>query len=119
MDRGASWGVALRRKLLHLEVVNSDRPNRSGILTGMELKDILNQIDSEIARLQQARAILAAPASASSSRAGRRGRRVPAPDAPANPSPKRRKLSPEARARISAAVKRRWAAQKEGKKGKG
>ena len=57
----------------------------------METSTILKQLDDEIARLKQARAMLD-------------GR---------NPTPKkRRKLTPEGRARIAAAQKKRWAAKK-------
>jgi hypothetical protein len=57
-------------------------------------KGIIAEIDAEIARLQQARVALAGV-----SGNGRRGRR-------------RRKLSAEARRKISLAQKRRWAKQK-------
>jgi len=62
----------------------------------METKGILAEIDAEIRRLEQVRAILAG-------KVGRPGNKTPA--APR----KKRRLSPEARARIAAAQKARWA----------
>jgi len=65
----------------------------------MEMKGILVEIDAEIRRLEQARAILTGKASH--------------PDGKATPPlRKKRRLSPEARARISAAQKARWAKNK-------
>jgi len=62
----------------------------------MDTAQLVSEIDSEIARLQQARTILAGVDSATHAK-----------------SPgKKRTLSPEARARIAAAQKRRWAKQK-------
>jgi hypothetical protein len=85
----------------------------------MALKDILAQLDAEIARLQQAKALLSS-ANASVAPAIRRGRpkKDAASPAPAKPAKKKRNLSPEGRARIAEAVKRRWAAQKAKPKGK-
>jgi len=76
----------------------------------MALKDILAQIDVEIARLQQARALLGA----TGVQKARRGRPKLNPDAPllSKPVQKKRNLTPEGRARIAEAVKRRWAKQK-------
>ena len=66
----------------------------------MAISEILATIDSEIAELQQARALLAGAAS-------------PAVKAvAAKPVKKKRNLSPEGRARMAAAAKARWAAQK-------
>jgi hypothetical protein len=65
----------------------------------MTLADILSSIDSEIARLSQARELL----SGSSTK-----------DAVA-PLRKRRKLSAAARKRIGDAQRKRWATQKKGK----
>ncbi len=80
----------------------------------MALKDILAQIDAEIARLQQARTLLVATGVP----AARRGRPKQQATVPAvsKPAKKKRNLSPESRARIAEAVKRRWAKQKAGKK---
>ena len=64
----------------------------------METKGVLAEIDAEIRRLEQVRALLIGDA-----KDGRRGRK------PAKSMPKKRRLSPEARARIAAAQKARWA----------
>ena len=65
----------------------------------METKGILAELDTEIRRLEQVRAILA----------GKDGRPGTTAVAPAR---KKRRLSPEARARIAAAQKARWAKTK-------
>lgn len=62
----------------------------------METNDIVREIDAEIARLQQARALLSG--GESGARIGRK--------------PGKRVLSAEARARIAAAQRKRWAKQK-------
>jgi hypothetical protein len=82
----------------------------------MALSDILTSIDSEIAQLQKARALLiGAIAPAAKKKAGR-PRKVVAEVISAPPKlakkKKKRNLSPEGRKRIAEAVKRRWAAQK-------
>ena len=65
----------------------------------METKGILSEINAEISRLQQVRSILTG-----SSTDGRKGKT------------KKRRLSPEARARIAAAQKARWAKAKKSAK---
>ena len=84
----------------------------------MALKDILAQLDAEIARLEQAKTLLAS-SDVSTAPAGRRGRpkKDTASPAPTQPAKKKRNLSPEGRARIAEAVKRRWASQKVKTKG--
>jgi len=67
----------------------------------MTMKDVVAQIDAEIARLEQARSLLAATALSEPGRGVRAGK-----------GKKKRKLSPEGRARIAEAARRRWAAQK-------
>ena len=67
----------------------------------MSLKDILSAIDSEIARVEEARALLTEIVT------DRRGRK-PA----TKPVKAKRTLSPEARMRIADAQRKRWAAQK-------
>jgi len=62
----------------------------------MDTDQLISEIDSEIARLQQARALLAGASSPTHATSPR----------------KKRTLSAEARARIAAAQKRRWAKQK-------
>ena len=86
----------------------------------MALKDILAQLDAEIARLQQAKTLLASSdvSIAPVVRSGRPKKDTASP-APAKPAKKKRNLSPEGRARIAEAVKRRWALQKAKLKGKG
>jgi hypothetical protein len=72
----------------------------------MDTPEILSLIDAEIATLEQARALIVGAAPKKS--AGR-----PIGTGKKN---KRRNLSPEGRARIAAAVKARWAAQKKAAK---
>jgi hypothetical protein len=67
----------------------------------MNLNEILSSIDSEITRLEQVRALLAGQVGY---RAGK-GRAI-----------KKRTLSAEARERIAAAQRKRWAAQKKAAK---
>jgi hypothetical protein len=76
----------------------------------MSIKDLLVQIGAEIARLKEARALLAV--GAGSEIRGGRPKKSPVATVPTKPAKKKRNLSPEGRARISAAVKRRWAALK-------
>jgi hypothetical protein len=64
----------------------------------METKGILTEIDAEIHRLERARAFLVG-----NTKAGRRGKKA------ATSTSERRHLSPEARARIAAAQRARWA----------
>ena len=80
----------------------------------MSIDSILQQIDAEIARLSQARALLsglgkqviASPALATRSTSTKASQK------------KKRVLSPEARKRIADAQRKRWAAQKSKSKGK-
>jgi hypothetical protein len=74
------------------------------------VSDILIQIDREIDRLQQARALLAG-------NAGSASKEVSAPAAKKTAS-KKRNLTPEGRKRIAEAVKRRWAEQRKATGGK-
>ena len=83
----------------------------------MSLKDILAQIDTEIARLKQVKSLLGAADAAPLTRRGR-PKKAAAMPAATKPAKKKRNLSPEGRARIAEAVKRRWAAQKAKPKGK-
>jgi hypothetical protein len=71
----------------------------------MAIDNILSQIDSEIARLQQARALLANIGAA----APKAGRSAAKGSAKAKPR-KKRFLSAEARKRIADAQRKRWAA---------
>lgn len=72
---------------------------------GMAIENILAQIDSEIARLTQARALLASLGSASTTS----GRKATKTSAKAKPR-KKRFLSADARKRIADAQRKRWAA---------
>ena len=86
----------------------------------MALKDIIAQLDAEIGRLQEAKSLLAGNDSSLVVAAARRGRPKKNAEAPTSLSQakKKRNLSPQGRARIAEAVKRRWAAQKGKQKGK-
>jgi hypothetical protein len=90
----------------------------------MGVSEILASVDREIALLQQARALLSGTvAPAPKKKVGRPRKIVAAPKKAAAVKPaakpakkKKRNLSPEGRARIAEAVKRRWAAQKAAQK---
>jgi hypothetical protein len=69
----------------------------------MEMKGILAEIDAEIQKLEQVRAILAGRDGHHETKTAGAGR-------------KKRRLSPEARARIAAAQKARWAKFKKASK---
>jgi hypothetical protein len=73
----------------------------------MAIENILAQIDSEIARLMQARKLLATIGTG----AARDGRSAAKAAAKAKPR-KKRVLSAEARKRIADAQRKRWAAQR-------
>jgi hypothetical protein len=72
----------------------------------VQVNEILAEIDAEISKLQQARALLGGEASSKLTR----GKNKPA--AAAETAPKKRKLTPEGRKRIAEAMKRRWAERK-------
>lgn len=74
----------------------------------MGLKDILNQIDTEIAQLQRARFLLVGDTP-------RRGRKKGSKNV--KPA-KKRTMSAESRKRIADAAKRRWADKKKAAAGK-
>ena len=82
----------------------------------MAISDILATIDSDIARLQQARALLSGGSATIIRRSPGRPKKVAVETAPVTTEPakrkKKRKLTPEGRKRIAEAVKKRWAAQK-------
>ena len=84
----------------------------------MALQDVLAHIDTEIARLQQARTLLAGTPDALKPGRGRpKGSKNAAPvAAPAAPAKKgKRQLSPEGRKAIAEAMKRRWAEKRDAK----
>jgi hypothetical protein len=72
----------------------------------MDTTEIIAQLDSEIARLEQVKSLLSGTA-ATTTTGAKRGRKPK--NAPTPITTKRRTLSPEARARIVAAQKARWA----------
>ena len=79
----------------------------------MEMSQIVAEIDAEIQRLQQARNLLSSAAGGSSSASAPAPARKPAatkaPRAVKSTGGKRkRNLSPEGRARIQEALKKRW-----------
>ena len=79
----------------------------------MALKDIVSLIDAEIATLKEARALLAAGSAVTvAKRKPGRPPKVASSSPIASPQKKKRVLSPEGRARIAAAAKKRWAAKK-------
>jgi hypothetical protein len=83
----------------------------------MALKDIVSLIDAEIATLKEARALLATGSAVTVAK--RKPGRPPKVQPDTTATPKRRKkrnLSPEGRARIAEAAKRRWAGQKKAAK---
>ena len=76
----------------------------------MEVSRIIAEIDAQISKLQQARALLAGT-TVTATRAGRgrpKGSKNAASAAPVT-APRKRKLSPEGRKRIAEAMKKRWA----------
>ena len=75
----------------------------------MAIENILSEIDAEISRLQRARALLATLGSATT-KPQHSAKKAKAPAAVK--SRKRRRLSAEARKRISEAQQRRWAKQR-------
>jgi hypothetical protein len=75
----------------------------------VKLESILSELDAEIARLQQAKDLLAGE---TVKRGPGRRKSGSAP----KPKKKERNMSPEGRARIAAAVKARWAKQKKAAK---
>lgn len=75
----------------------------------MQVSQILVEIDNEIARLQQARNLLAGV----SVKGAKRGK------AAVKRAPKKRKMSAEGRRKIAEAMKRRWAERRKEASGKG
>lgn len=76
------------------------------------MENIIEQIDAEISKLQEARAVLTgATMHAVKSRRGRPKGSTDAPKLPAPTTPKRG-MSAEGKARVAAAQKKRWAAVK-------
>ena len=85
----------------------------------MQVEEILAGIDQEIARLQQARALLAGdqprrgrPRGSKSVKTAKVGRPAKAAKAVKTTGRKKRKLSAEGRKRIADAMRKRWAERK-------
>ena len=76
----------------------------------MAIESIIAQIDEEIAKLTQIRALLATTGVAAKKLALPKVKKAPAQAQ--TKGKKRRTLSPEARKRIADAQRKRWAAQK-------
>ena len=72
----------------------------------MSIESILSEIDAEIARLKQVRALLAGSGRVASTSIERKAKKT------AGKAGKKRVLSAEARKRIADAQRKRWAAQK-------
>ncbi len=85
----------------------------------MALTNVIAEIDAEIAKLQQARALLSElPAAAKSGRGRPKGsKNAPKPES-ATKTPSKRQLSPEGRKAIADAMKRRWAERRKQAAGK-
>jgi len=77
----------------------------------MDTKEIIAQIDTEIARLQEVKNILFGTTATKARRGPKKARVTPTPI-----THKKRTLSAEARARIAAAQKARWAKSKKAAK---
>ncbi len=71
----------------------------------VEVKDIVAELDQEIARLQEARALLGGETTKKRVGGYKKAALV-------KPTAKKRKLTPEGRKRIAEAMKRRWAERK-------
>lgn len=87
----------------------------------MDVRRIIADIDAEIAKLENIKATLTglSGATASASVPGRRGRPKGSKNLPKPAASKgKRRLSPEGRAAIAAAMKRRWAEHRKKKETK-
>jgi hypothetical protein len=74
----------------------------------VEVSRIIAELDAQIAKLQQARALLAGTTTPAAGRGRPKGSKNAGAAAPAT-APRKRKLSPEGRKRIADAMKKRWA----------
>ncbi|HEY2038804.1 MAG TPA: hypothetical protein VGG95_04015 [Edaphobacter sp.] len=81
----------------------------------MEVTRIIAEIDAQILKLQQARALLA---DASQPARASRGRPKGSTKASTTTSKRKRKLTPEGRKRIADAMKKRWAERRKQTSGK-
>jgi hypothetical protein len=82
-----------------------------GNLTRMDTKPLIADIDAQIAKLEQAKAVLLSLDPSSVKRKSGR----PKGSSVKRATVRRPRLSPEARAKIAAAQKKRWAAVKKAK----
>lgn len=79
----------------------------------MDFHRLVHEIDSEISRLQQARALLTGePTKRGVGRPKTAASHKPAATASAKPAKRKRRLSPEGRKRIADAMRKRWAERK-------
>jgi hypothetical protein len=82
----------------------------------MDTNEILAQIDTEISRLQQAKSLLSGTTTTKQNPQKKLGRPAAATLNIAAPIAAKRTMSPEGRARIAAAQKKRWAKAKKAAK---
>lgn len=75
----------------------------------MEVSGIIAQIDAQIAKLQQARALLAGSTAVLTVRGRPKGSKNATKSVVASKKATKRKLTPEGRKRIAEAMKKRWA----------
>jgi hypothetical protein len=79
----------------------------------MDLDRLIQEIDSEISRLQQARALLIGePATRRPGRPKAAAAHKSGATATGRPAKRKRRLSPEGRKRIADAMRKRWAERK-------
>ncbi len=79
----------------------------------MDFHRLIHEIDSEISRLQQARALLTGePTKRGPGRPKTTATHKVAPTASSKPAKRKRRLSPEGRKRIADAMRKRWAERK-------
>jgi hypothetical protein len=79
----------------------------------MEVSNIIKELDAQIAKLQQARALLADSEATPKQRGRPKGSKSASPVVKKTAS--KRTLSPEGRKRIADAMKKRWAARRKAK----
>ena len=75
----------------------------------MEVSRIVTEIDAQIAKLQQARALLAGTIAPVTRTGPGRPKGAKSATTSVQAAPRKRKLSPEGRKRIADAMKKRWA----------
>jgi hypothetical protein len=96
--------------------VEENVPTLNGLSGGfVEFNRLVAELDAEIARLQQARALLTGGAAV---KRGPGRPKAAASTSTAAPTRRKRRLSPEGRKRIAEAMKKRWAERKKQQSGK-